>query len=83
VLRQPTPTISATIRFDSFVMMGLYPAEPVVTGVRNRTTSSMPVATIRFMTDEKTSTNKLTFEDALEQFDEISRSGGFDGRNAN
>lgn len=44
---QPVPSVMASIRFDDFTMLGLYPAKPVVTGVRNRVRQSYPVRMIR------------------------------------
>ncbi len=75
VLQEPTPTIMATIRFDSFVMMGMYPAEPVVTGVRHQATGMLPVKTIRLLTSGKSSSEPMTFEDILDRFDELSHRG--------
>ncbi len=72
VLRQPIPTIMATIRFDSFVMMGMYPAQPVVTGVRHQATGVLSISSIRLLTNDKLSQDKLTFEDVLDRFDELS-----------
>ena len=71
VLRQSTSTITATIRFDSFIMMGMYPAEPVVTGVRHQATGVLPVSSIRLLTSDKVSQDKLTFEDVLDRFDKL------------
>ncbi len=72
VLRQTVPTITASIRFDSFVMMGMYPAEPVVTGVRHQATGTLPVSSIRLLTNDKLSQDKVTFEEVLDRFDEFS-----------
>ena len=37
-----TPAVTATVRFDEFTTMGLYPAKPVVTGVRHAAVASIP-----------------------------------------
>ncbi|SFH84682.1 hypothetical protein [Planctomicrobium piriforme] len=41
------PDVVASIRFEEFKMMGLYPADPVVTGVKNRVRFSTPTEKIR------------------------------------
>src|SRR5690606_14033216 len=41
------PAVLATIRFNEFTMMGLYPAKPLVTGIRHRIRSSVPVSHIQ------------------------------------
>ncbi len=42
-------SIMANIRFEDFKMMGIYPANPIVTGIFNRTVSTMPVETLKLM----------------------------------
>ncbi|MEZ6127365.1 MAG: hypothetical protein R3C59_01620 [Planctomycetaceae bacterium] len=42
-----TPSIVATVRFDDFTYMGLYPSKPVVTGIRQRARLSLPTESVR------------------------------------
>lgn len=64
----PVPSIIATIRFDSFVMMGLYPSQPVVTGVKNYATSVLGVDTIRRLTSSELGETRLSFQAVLDRF---------------
>ncbi len=41
------PSVTATIRFDDFTFAGLYPASPVVTGVRLRSAATTEVSRVR------------------------------------
>lgn len=41
------PPVQATIRFEEFRMMGIYPADPVVTGIRNRIESTVSVTEVQ------------------------------------
>jgi len=41
------PSVTATVRFDDFRYMGLYPSKPVVTGIRQRARLSMPTESVR------------------------------------
>jgi hypothetical protein len=63
-----TPSVTASIRFDSFKMMGLYPADPIVTGVRNRTRSSVPIAAFRSRLEGTQGQPQQSLADLLEDF---------------
>lgn len=41
------PSVTATVRFDDFEYMGLYPSKPVVTGIRQRARLSLPTESVR------------------------------------
>ena len=41
------PSIEATVRFDDFKFFGLYPTQPVVTGIMPRARLSLPVESVR------------------------------------
>ncbi|WP_437193831.1 hypothetical protein [Planctomicrobium sp. SH527] len=41
VKRTLTPTVTASVRFDEFKLLGIYPASPVVTAVRTRSTDAV------------------------------------------
>ena len=42
-----SPSIAATIRFDDFRLMGMYPANPVVTGVHHQSRLTLPAESVR------------------------------------
>jgi len=68
VIQDPLPTIAASIRFDSFVLMGLYPAKPVVTGIRLRSSGVISRDTIIKLTQTGSENDRLTFQSLLDQF---------------
>jgi len=68
VLQDPQATISASIRFDSFVLMGLYPAKPVVTGIRQRSSGVISFETIKKLTTASDEKDRMTFQSLLDQF---------------
>jgi hypothetical protein len=65
------PVISASIRFDSFVLMGLYPAKPVVTGFRQRATAVLGIDTALKLTKYADGEDQLTFQQLLDQFSSL------------
>ncbi len=67
----PLPTISATIRFEKFVLMGLYPADPIVTGFRQRAIGVMSLETVLRLTKAAAQEDRLTFEQVLDRFSSI------------
>lgn len=78
-LNSPTPTISADVRFANTVMMGMYPAEPVVTAMRYRSNGVVSMEAIRQMSrpsrsaSGNLSSSVLTITEILDQFAELSR----------
>jgi len=65
---EPLPVISATIQFEKFILMGLYPASPIVTGVRQRSAGVMSIDTILKLTKFNVEADRLSFEQLLDQF---------------
>lgn len=68
VIQDPLPTISAAIRFDNFILMGLYPAKPVVTGIRLRSSGVISFDTIMKLTQTGPEKDRVTFQNLLDQF---------------
>ncbi len=68
ITTHPIPTISASVRFEKFVLMGLYPDKPIVTNVRPRASGVMSVDTILRLTKSGSEENRLTFQQVLDQF---------------
>ena len=71
VIGEALPVISASVRFDSFVLMGLYPAKPVVTGFRQRATAVLGVDTVLKLTKYADAEDRLTFQQLLDQFSSL------------
>jgi hypothetical protein len=46
-LKESRPAVLAEIRFNRFEMLGVYPADPVVTSIRNRARYTLPLPAIR------------------------------------
>lgn len=62
-----TPAVTATIRFDDFTMMGLYPAKPVVTGVRHASVASVSAEQFRTIVNGLGSTEPVPMTEALDR----------------
>lgn len=58
VKRSFNPTVMASVRFDKFKLMGLYPASPVVTAVRTKSNNAVDVEIVK---------RRLRGEDGLAQ----------------
>lgn len=71
LLTDPVATIRAEIRFDKFVMMGMYPARPVVTGIELRSSVTVPTAQLRLMMNERRKGGAESFQGLLDDFDEL------------
>lgn len=68
VIEDALPTISASVRFEKFVLLGLYPAQPIVTGIRQRSVGVLSLDTIMRLTTTGDPEDRLSFTDVLDQF---------------
>ncbi|KAA1259002.1 hypothetical protein LF1_15270 [Rubripirellula obstinata] len=75
-LNSPMPTISADVRFEKTILMGMYPSDPVVTGMRYRSEGVVSMEMIGRMTSETKSddgtTQSLSVTEVLDQFGVLS-----------
>ena len=62
----PRPTIEATVRFDSMRLLGMYPADPVVTGIDYRTDGSLSLERINQLVSQ--GDGAITVADILDRF---------------
>jgi hypothetical protein len=80
-LNSPMPTISANVRFEKTILMGMYPSEPVVTGMRYRSEGVVSMEMIDRMTSDSRSDNgptqKLSVTEVLDQFGVLSGGSEF------
>ncbi len=80
VLTDPATTINATIRFDKFVMMGLYPASPVVTRIDLSAEETISSAKLRLLLSQGPIEERPSFQDALDRFSEFVADDSIDAR---
>jgi hypothetical protein len=73
IIDEPVPMISASIRFEKFILMGLYPANPIVTGVRQRAAAVMSRDTVLRSTKSGDLGDRVTFQQLLDQFSSITK----------
>ena len=74
-LNSPIPTISADVRFDKTILMGMYPSDPVVTGIRYRSEGVVSMDAIRRMTEPNFGDGEskgMTVTEVLDQFGVLS-----------
>lgn len=67
-MNAPVPTISSDVRFDKMVLMGLYPAEPVVTDIHYRSTGSISMELINRLMTGTDGQSGLSLDQILDQF---------------
>lgn len=67
-MNAPLPTISSEVRFDKMILMGLYPAEPVVTDIHYRSSGSISVELINRLMTGSDGQSGLSLDQILDQF---------------
>ncbi|TWU08320.1 hypothetical protein [Stieleria varia] len=70
-LGAPAPTISADIRFDKMVLLGMYPSSPVVTDMRYRTMGVLSMATIQQLCEPSEDGDIMSLSEVLDQFGKL------------
>ncbi|MEM9828616.1 MAG: hypothetical protein AAF958_18660 [Planctomycetota bacterium] len=71
-LTSQTPTMTASIKFDSTVLMGMYPSDPVVTELRYRSAGVMAMQTVREMVAGRNGSEPQSLSEVLDSFAELS-----------
>ena len=69
----PSPTISADVRFDKMVLLGLYPSNPVVTGMRYRTAGVLSMKTVLELSRPSGDKPGMGLTEILDQFGKLSQ----------
>lgn len=72
-LNSPTPTITADVRFDKMVLLGLYPSSPVVTSIHYRTAGVLSMATVEELSRPKNGKPGMGMTEILDQFGKLSQ----------
>lgn len=67
-LNAVTPTISAEVRFDKLILMGLYPSDPVVTKIHYRSDGVISMDLIRRFMSSESGNPAMSLDDILDQF---------------
>ena len=79
-LNSPMPTISADVRFEKTILMGLYPSDPVVTGMRYRSEGVVSMEMIDRLTSQAKSdsdaSKAMSVTEVLDQFGILSGGSG-------
>lgn len=70
-LNAALPSMVASVRFDKLILMGVYPAKPVVTSLRFRSERIFPVKTISYLTEQGRPSERLTVSEILDEFDSL------------
>lgn len=73
-INSPLPTISADIRFDKMILMGMYPAEPVVTQIHYRSAGVLSMELIEKLMKGSSDRSSLNLSEILDQFALLSQS---------
>ncbi len=76
------PSISAEIRFDKMVLMGLYPAEPVVTKIDFRSAGIISMESVGRMMTPTVDDTSMSLGEILDQFGSLSNSEGMTFRDS-
>lgn len=62
------PAVMASIRFDKFEFLGLYPADPVVTGLSNKVRGSISMEDLQTRLHARTDETAAALETVLDEF---------------
>ena len=73
------PSLTGTVRFDDFTVMGLYPDKPVVTGVRLNSRQSISADMFRKTQEGANGDTKLSVADMLDNLHQLGPGGGGGG----
>jgi len=76
-VNSPFPTISAEVRFDKLILMGLYPAEPVVTQIDFRSAGIISMEIVRRLMTPSQGQTSMSLGEILDQFGNLSDSKTF------
>ncbi|TWT92483.1 hypothetical protein [Neorhodopirellula pilleata] len=67
-LNAPTPDILSDVRFDKMILMGLYPAEPVVTDIHYRSGGIIDMELVSQLMNGYKDQPPMSLDDVLDQF---------------
>lgn len=70
-LNSPTPLISSDIQFNKTVLMGMYPAAPVVSGIRYRSSGILSMETVKRLGTAEGDRPPVSLTEILDQFGKL------------
>lgn len=70
-LNSPTPLISSDIQFNKTVLMGMYPAAPVVSGIRYRSSGILSMETVKRLGTADGDRPAVSLTEILDQFGKL------------
>ncbi len=73
-VNSPLPTISADIRFDKMILMGMYPSEPVVTQIHYRSAGVLSMELVQRLINGTGDRASMELSEILDQFTLLSQS---------
>lgn len=73
-LNSPSADITADVRFDKMILMGLYPAEPVVTDIHYRSAGIISMEMVSQLMSGLKGQSPMSLDDVLDQFGLLSGS---------
>ncbi len=81
-VNSPVPTISADIRFDKMILMGMYPSEPVVTQIHYQSAGVLSMDLVKNLMNGTSDRSSISLSAILDQFTLLSQSLSRSGRMA-
>lgn len=70
-LNSPTPLVSSDIQFNKTVLMGMYPAAPVVSGIRYRSSGILSMETVKRLGTVDGDRPAVSLTEILDQFGKL------------
>lgn len=70
-LNSPTPLVSSDIQFNKTMLMGMYPADPVVSGIRYRSAGILSMETVKRMGRPDGDRPGISLTEILDQFGKL------------
>ncbi|PHQ34274.1 hypothetical protein [Rhodopirellula bahusiensis] len=77
-VNSPLPTISSEVRFDKMILMGMYPAEPVVTKIHFRSAGILSMEMITRLTRGTSERTGMSLTEILDEFGKLSMQSPID-----
>ncbi|EKJ99838.1 hypothetical protein RBSH_04922 [Rhodopirellula baltica SH28] len=77
-VNSPLPTISSEVRFDKMILMGMYPAEPVVTKVHFRSAGILSMEMVTRLTRGTSERTGMSLTEILDEFGKLAMQSPID-----
>jgi hypothetical protein len=77
-VNSPLPTISSEVRFDKMILMGMYPAEPVVTKIHFRSAGILSMEMVTRLTRGTSERTGMSLTEILDEFGKLAMQSPID-----